>query len=117
MPNVSDDPFFAASDATWQDMGAGVRRQILAVGADLMLVRVDFVAGAVGAVHHHPHRQVTYVARGTFDVTIGSDRRRVVAGDSFAAAGNIPHGVAAVEAGTLIDCFTPVREDFLAGSE
>jgi quercetin dioxygenase-like cupin family protein len=114
---VPDGPFFVASEAEWRDMGGGVRRQILAVGPDLMLVRVDFVAGAVGAVHHHPHRQVTYVARGAFDVTVGDDRKRVVAGDSFAAEANVPHGVAAIEAGTLVDCFTPVREDFLADRE
>ena len=117
MPTPPDSPFFATSDAEWQDMGGGVRRQILAVGSDLMLVRVDFVAGAVGAVHHHPHRQVTYVARGTFDVTVGTDKKRVAAGDSFSAAANVPHGVVAIEAGTLIDCFTPIREDFLADRE
>jgi quercetin dioxygenase-like cupin family protein len=114
MPSAPDSPFFAASDAAWQDMGGGVRRQILGVGVDLMLVRVDFVAGAVGPVHHHPHRQVTYVAQGTFDVTVGDDKKRLVTGDSFVAAADVPHGVAAIDAGTLIDCFTPVREDFLA---
>lgn len=79
-----------------------------------MIVRVDFDAGAVGAVHHHPHRQATYVASGTFDVTVGGETRRLVSGDSFVSATEVPHGVAAIEAGTLIDCFTPVREDFLA---
>lgn len=110
-------PFFLGEETDWEVMGEGVKRQILAVGTDLMLVRVDFKAGAVGAVHHHPHRQATYVAAGIFDVSIGSDSHRVTAGDSFVAPADVPHGVMAIEAGTLIDCFTPIREDFLAKSK
>jgi quercetin dioxygenase-like cupin family protein len=106
--------FFPASDSEWQTMAPGVRRQILAVGTDIMLVRVDFDAGAVGAVHHHPHRQASYVAAGAFDVTIGGTTSRLVAGDTFATVADVPHGVVAIESGTLIDCFTPLREDFLA---
>ena len=110
-------PFFPGSDSEWQATAEGVKRQILAVGTDLMLVRVDFVAGSVGAMHHHPHRQATYVAAGNFDVTIGDETQRVTAGDSFAAPADVPHGVKAIDAGTLIDCFTPIREDFLAASK
>ena len=109
-----DGPFFLGKDIEWEQTAPGVKRQILAVGTDLMLVRVDFEAGAVGAVHHHPHRQATYVATGTFDVTMGDESKRVTAGDSFAAPSNVPHGVKAIETGTLVDCFTPIREDFLA---
>jgi quercetin dioxygenase-like cupin family protein len=94
-------------------MGEGVRRQILGYGPDLMLVRVEFDAGAVGAVHHHPHRQATYVSSGAFEVTVGDERTRLVAGDCFYAAGDVPHGVRALEPGTLVDAFTPAREDFL----
>lgn len=110
----TDGPFFRGSDIEWENTAEGVKRQIMAVGTDLMLVRVDFVAGAVGALHHHPHRQATYVAAGTFDVSIGGNEQRVTAGDSFVAPADVPHGVKAIEAGTLIDCFTPIREDFLA---
>ena len=78
-----------------------------------MMVRVDFEPGAVGAVHHHPHRQVTYVASGRFEITVGAERRELDAGDSFFAAADVPHGVRATHAGTLIDVFTPMRRDFL----
>lgn len=110
----SGSPFFIGSDVEWETTADGVKRQILAVGTDLMLVRVDFDAGAVGALHHHPHRQATYVAAGTFDVSIGNESHRVTAGDSFVPPANVPHSVKALEAGTLVDCFTPIREDFLA---
>jgi quercetin dioxygenase-like cupin family protein len=106
-------PFVHGAEVSWQAMDAGVRRQLLAHGPDLMLVRVDFAAGAVGKVHHHPHRQVTYVVAGRFEVSVGAERRTLSAGDSFFAAADVPHGVRAIEGGTLLDCFTPAREDFL----
>ena len=106
-------PFVLGRDVAWEVMDDGVRRQILAHGPDLMLVRVEFEAGAVGRIHSHPHRQATYVAAGRFEVTVGGEVRDLAAGDSFFAVADVTHGVRALAAGTLVDCFTPAREDFL----
>ncbi len=100
-------------DIPWETAGDGVRRKVLAHTQDLMLVRVEFEAGAVGAMHHHPHRQISYVAEGAFRVQVGGVTRELRRGDSFLALADVPHGVTALEAGTLLDCFTPAREDFL----
>ncbi|HEX5869281.1 MAG TPA: cupin domain-containing protein [Longimicrobium sp.] len=97
----------------WEDLGGGVQRQVLGYDAQLMMVRVRFEAGAVGAVHHHPHRQATLVESGRFRVEVGHEGRTLEAGDSFFAAPDVPHGVVALEAGVLVDVFTPAREDFL----
>jgi quercetin dioxygenase-like cupin family protein len=78
-----------------------------------MIVRVRFEPGAVGAIHHHVHRQATYVASGSFDVTVGDSKATLAEGDTFFAAADVPHGVRALEKGMLIDCFTPSRADFL----
>ena len=106
-------PFAKAADTPWQAMAEGVRRQVLGHGTDLMIVRVEFEAGAVGALHHHPHRQATYVASGRFTVTVGADQAVLAAGDCFYASADVAHGVCAIEAGTLIDVFTPIRDEFL----
>ena len=94
-------------------MAPGVRRQILGHDDQLMMVVVQFEPGAVGAVHHHPHRQVTYVAQGEFEVTVDSRSQVLRAGDCFFVAPSLPHGVVAKTAGTLVDVFTPAREDFI----
>ncbi|MBT8068508.1 MAG: cupin domain-containing protein [Gammaproteobacteria bacterium] len=78
-----------------------------------MMVRVEFDAGAVGAVHAHPHTQVTYVESGEFDVIIDGVETRLGPGDSFFVAPNLDHGAVCRKAGVLIDVFSPVREDFL----
>jgi quercetin dioxygenase-like cupin family protein len=105
--------FVAGTDVEWEEVAPGVRRQILGYGPDLMLVRVNFLKGAVGALHHHPHRQVTYVAAGAFDASVDGTTKRLVAGDCFYVAEDLVHGVVAVEDGSLIDVFTPARTDFL----
>ena len=106
-------PFVRGEDVAWDTMDAGVRRQVMVYGPDLMLVRVEFETGAIGRLHHHPHRQATYVAAGRFEVTVGSEQATLGAGDTFFAVADVPHGVRALEPGTLIDCFTPAREDFI----
>jgi quercetin dioxygenase-like cupin family protein len=114
MSEIVSDAFVRSANAAWEVTGEGVRRQILGFGADLMMVRVDFECGAVGALHHHPHRQVSYVAAGSFEVTVAGARSVLSTGDCFFVEADLPHGVVAREAATLIDVFTPAREDFLA---
>ena len=63
--------FIRGAEQRWEDLGGGTRRQMLGYDEALMMVRVEFEAGAVGAVHRHPHRQVTYVEAGRFEVEIG----------------------------------------------
>lgn len=110
---MSDTPFVDSSSVEWKKLGDGVERQILSYGPDLMLVRVRFEPGAVGSIHHHPHRQATYVALGSFEVTVGDSVKTLNEGDTFFAPAEVPHGVKALERGMLIDCFTPMRADFL----
>lgn len=114
-PSAIDVRWVDTATARWTDLGDGVRRQMLAHGPELMMVAVDFPIHARGAVHQHPHAQVTYVAAGRFEVTLGDDVRVLQAGDSFRAPGGVPHGVRALEAGRLVDVFAPAREDFLPG--
>ena len=78
-----------------------------------MSVEVTFEAGAVGAVHTHPHEQISYVAEGRFEFTMNGETTVIEKGDSYYVAPNVPHGVTALTAGVLIDIFTPQREDFL----
>lgn len=106
--------FIPGRSTQWEAAADGVRRQILGHGPDLMMVRVEFDAGAVGALHHHPHRQVAYVAAGTFEVTIDGQTSILSQGDCFYVAADQVHGVVAREAGTLVDVFTPARADFIA---
>ncbi|KAA9339183.1 cupin domain-containing protein [Hymenobacter busanensis] len=97
----------------WVPAGAGVQRQVLAHSPELMLVKVAFETGAVGAEHQHPHTQISYVESGEFAYTIGGETRVLRAGDSCVVPGNTLHGTACRQAGVLLDAFTPMRADFV----
>ena len=101
------------ADVPLKDLGGGVSRRVLAYSDRLMIVEVNFEAGGVGTVHTHPHCQNTYVKSGKFRFTIDGQPVEVGPGDTIAFPSNIPHGTLCLEAGTLIDIFTPMREDFL----
>lgn len=105
--------FVRSAEIGFERMTDGVRRQVLGHGSDLMIVRVEFESGAIGVLHHHPHRQASYVVAGRFEVTVGDQKTELHAGDCFYAEADVPHGVEALEKGVLIDVFTPIREDFL----
>lgn len=95
------------------DAGNGVTRQVVADSAELMVVEFRFADGGVGALHNHPHVQSTYVKSGRFAFTIGDISFEVKAGDAFVVPSMAMHGCRAIEPGTLVDTFTPRRDDFL----
>lgn len=67
--------FIFAEGKEWEPAGEGVVRQIMGYNDDIMVVKVKFEKGAVGAVHHHIHSQVTYVESGKFEFTINGVKK------------------------------------------
>jgi quercetin dioxygenase-like cupin family protein len=92
---------------------AGASRKVLAFCDEAMCVENYFEKGAQGALHSHPHTQITYVAEGRFLFTIGEERREVKKGDSLLKQNQVQHGCVCLERGVLVDFFTPHREDFV----
>ncbi|MGK9175657.1 cupin domain-containing protein [Yokenella regensburgei] len=106
--------FVYKEETVLEDLGNGVTRRILAHGGGMMAVEVNFTEGAVGPMHHHPHEQLTYVLSGRFSFTIDGVTKEVSAGDTLYKKPDVVHGCVCLEAGTLLDTFTPQREDFLS---
>ena len=105
--------FIKDEQLEWQPAGEGIRRKIMAYDPSLMLVKVDFEQGAVGAVHKHVHVQLTHIESGMFEVEIAGVKKVLKAGDGFHIPSNVEHGVVCLEKGVLIDVFSPMREDFI----
>ena len=97
----------------WIPTDPGVERMIMGYNENLMMVKVRFRKDAVGAMHSHMHIQSTYIAEGSFEVTIDGKTARLGAGDSFFVKSGLVHGVVCIEEGLLIDVFHPCRSDFL----
>src|SRR5690554_1176436 len=111
---MSEQKLFAqANDGDVTVLAPGNTRRVLIHTPELMQVEFGFDKGAVGALHSHPHVQVSYVAEGSFEVTIDGVTETVGTGGSFIVPSGLVHGVLALEKGRLIDVFTPLRADFL----
>jgi len=100
----------------WEQLGGGVSRKFLGFDNQIMMVQVNFEKGAVGSPHHHFHTQATYVASGKFEFEIDGDKMVVEGGDGVYIEPNLVHSAVCLEAGMLIDVFSPIREDFMDGS-
>ena len=105
--------FILSDQATKEDMGGGIVRQIMGYNDYLMLVRVAFEEGSIGYTHTHPHAQVAYVESGVFDFTISDKTTTLKKGDCAYVPPGIEHGAICRESGVLLDIFSPLREDFL----
>lgn len=105
--------YFPGNEIELEDIGGGIKRKITAYNDNLMCVEVHFEKGAVGAMHSHSNEQITYILSGSFEFNIGGKKMILSGGDSTYKEPNIEHGAVCLEAGVLLDIFTPCRKDFL----
>ena len=91
--------FVRASDVPVETVGQGITRQILSY------------------VHQHPHSQICYIESGRFLSLVNGKEQELDVGDSVIISPDTDHGISCIEAGSLLDIFNPVREDFLATGE
>jgi quercetin dioxygenase-like cupin family protein len=82
-------------------------------GEQLMVTHLLFEAGAVGAIHAHPHEQITVVLSGEIEFTLGEESKVLKAGEAVAIPGNMRHGVVARTQAEVLDIFTPIRADLV----
>ena len=96
----------------------GIERRIIQTD-HLMMVNVEFTDGPTDApdpFHDHPHEQVSYVAAGRIYLFVGDEEKVLLeAGDHYAIPPDLPHTIQRLsDYVNIIDCFTPLREDFLS---
>lgn len=110
---TNSENFLLQDEIVWMPAGEGMRRQVMGYDGQIMLVKVEFQKGAIGYEHAHYHSQSTYIVNGVFEFVIDGVRKIVKGGDGVYIAPNLLHGAECIEAGILIDVFSPMREDFI----
>ncbi len=84
-------------------------------GRNLMLSYLEMDAGAEVPLHSHPHEQGGVLLSGVIELTIGDETRRVTPGSLFLIPPDVPHRAIAIDGpATVLDVFSPVREDYAA---
>ena len=110
MEKTRSKTFVCENETKWETIGDGITRQILGYDGHIMMVKIKAEkSGPVGV----DHPQVTYVSSGKFEFTIGNEKKVVTAGDGMYMEPDVRHSCICIEPGIIVDCFSPMREDFL----
>jgi len=104
---------------TWETVAVeqltdSIRRRMI-VGTREMLVRWEFLKGAVAPRHSHPHEQIVMMLEGKLRLTVGDADTIMAPGDIVVIPPDVPHEAQALEDTLVLDIFSPPREDFLRG--
>jgi quercetin dioxygenase-like cupin family protein len=91
----------------------GVSFDILAVGQQSMVTKMNYKAGDNVPLHSHPNEQSGYVISGRYRIKYQNINEILIWGDSYSIPENIEHSWEVLEAGEVIDVFTPLRQDYL----
>ena len=110
------DEYIQTIGIEWEEVAPGMSRKIMGYDDKIMMVKVRFDKGGIGQRHSHVHSQTTYVVNGSFEVAIGDEKKVLKEGDGFYIPPHVEHGAVCLEAGILIDVFSPIREDFMTGN-
>ena len=82
-------------------------------GERMTMAVVDLAPDAVLPEHHHENEQLGFVIAGALTMRIGTEKRELHAGDTYAIPSHVPHdAVAGPQGATVADVFAPVRADW-----
>jgi unsaturated pyranuronate lyase len=110
-------PFIAGFDkltsVSEEQITDKIRRHVVS-GTQGTMVYWRMKAGAHAAAQKHPHEQFVWMVKGTMDFRIGNEKRTMKPGDVAVIPGGVEHEWSFTEDSEVIDCFAPVRADFLS---
>ncbi|MBB6730660.1 cupin domain-containing protein [Cohnella zeiphila] len=101
----------------WRPAGEGIRRKIYPPGNSIMSMAIEFEAGARGAAHSHPHEQITHVIEGRLRLTVDGASHELGPGEQLFVPGGAVHSAEALKASSVLEIFSPLRDDLLASVE
>ena len=87
---------------------AGFRARVVNT-AGMTVAHWEIDAGAVMPEHHHPSEQVVNLIEGEFELTVGAETRKMVAGSLAVIDPDVPHSGKALTACRIVDAFHPPR--------
>ncbi|MEP7274602.1 MAG: cupin domain-containing protein [Acidobacteriota bacterium] len=86
-------------------------------GEQITLAFITLKEGCTVPEHSHDSEQFSYLASGAMRFKIGDDELTVSAGEVVHIPSWVPHSAVAIVDTTGIDVFSPIRKDWLDGSD
>ena len=104
------------TDLSSQALTESIQRRYITADR-VTIARFELRKGGVVPRHAHENEQVSCVLSGALEFRF-DDRQVVVgAGEVMQIPGGVPHEVAVLEDTVVIDVFSPVRQDWLDGTD
>lgn len=104
---------FKKAQAAQQRVFQGVTFDVLVVGEKSMVTKMRYQDSKLVPLHSHPNEQSGYVISGKYRLRVGEQEEILITGDSYSIPANVPHSIEVIEAGEVVDVFTPPRQDYL----
>jgi quercetin dioxygenase-like cupin family protein len=112
--NFRPRPLVNKNENPWIEIAPGIQRRTIASGTTMYQMRAELAAGSRLPEHAHPQEQIAHVIKGRMKLIVSGVPHELAAGDAFYLSSDVPHGVETLEATTVIDTFSPPRDDYLA---
>jgi unsaturated pyranuronate lyase len=103
----------SANENPWIDIVPGIRRRTIANGTTMYQMVARLEAGSRMPEHTHSQEQIVHILEGRMRLIVSGVPYELKRGESFYLAGNVPHGVETIEDTTVLDTFSPPRDDYL----
>jgi quercetin dioxygenase-like cupin family protein len=109
--------FSKRSDAGYVPALDGIERKTLVHGDKTLMTEFRLRAGSLLPRHAHPHEQTGFLVSSRIRLSIGTEEHEARDGDSWCIPGGVEHGADILEDSVAIEVFSPVRDDYLPGSD
>jgi quercetin dioxygenase-like cupin family protein len=86
-------------------------------GDRVTVARFELRRGGVVPVHAHENEQISMVMSGALKFKAGGRETVVRGGEVIQLPGGLPHEVEVLEDSVVIDVFSPVRQDWIDGTD
>ena len=106
--------FAAMSQNPWIDICPGIKRRTITSGKTMYQMLAQLDAGSRMPEHKHPQEQIVHILTGRMRLIVAGVPHELTPGEAYYLAPNTPHGVETIEETTVLDTFSPPREDLLA---
>lgn len=107
---------FRWDDVPLEAVTPNLERRII-TGTRVMAARIRLRRGCVVPLHSHEAEQVSWVFSGALEFTFGRERVTVGPGEVLIIPSGLPHQAVALETTDELDVFSPIRHDWLNGTD
>jgi len=86
-------------------------------GEKAMVAQIGLSKDCVVPLHHHESEQISVVMQGAMKFELEGREVIVRGGEVMVIPSNVPHSALAIEDSAVIEVFSPIRHDWLNGTD